>query len=235
MMHDCNHHRTNTHSFQGDPAQIFTSMDNDKIGPLWTRANLALKFLAYEYLKARAAAHSRAVGGSGENAILARLPGLDAAFPVCASPSEHAPLVEEFLATVTARSLEPPLRRALACCAQRLAAAHRALGRAFPAETRGAVPDVLAHIASFTGARVHDYYEDSGAPLACELADAATLASMTTPEGVDVCPRSEDLGRVVGERLLASSWGQRHFFFDLDEVDADLEGACLRLKSRLNP
>ena len=109
------------------------------------------------------------------------------------------------------------------------------MGRAFPAETRGAIPDVLAHIASFTGARVHDYYEDSGAPLACELADAATLASMTTPEGVDVCPRSEDLGRVVGERLLASSWGQRHFFFDLDEVDADFEGACLRLKSRLNP
>ena len=61
------------------------------------------------------------------------------------------------------------------------------------------------------------------------------VASMTTPEGVDVCPRSEDLGRVVGERLLASSWGQRHFFFDLDEVDADFEGACLRLKSRLNP
>ena len=235
MMHDCDHHRTNAHSFQGDPAQIFTSMDNDKIGPLWTRANLALKFLAYEYLKARAAAHSRAVGGSGENAILARLPGLDAAFPVCASPSEHAPLVEEFLATVTARSLEPPLRRALACCAQRLAAAHRDLGRAFPAETRGAIPDVLAHIASFTGARVHDYYEDFGAPLACELADAATLASMTTPEGVDVCPRSEDLGRVVGERLLATSWGQRHFHFDLDEVDEDFEGRCLRLKEQLDP
>ena len=102
-------------------------------------------------------------------------------------------------------------------------------------ETRGAIPDVLAHIASFTGVRVHDYYEDSGAPLACELADAATLASMTTPEGVGVCPRSEDLGRVVGERLLASSWGQRHFFFDLDEVDADFEGTCLRLKSQLNP
>ena len=68
-----------------------------------------------------------------------------------------------------------------------------------------------------------------------QRAGASTLASMTTPEGVDVCPRSEDLGRVVGERLLASSWGQRHFFFDLDEVDADFEGACLRLKSRLNP
>ena len=53
-------------------------------------------------------------------------------------------------------------------------------------------------------------------------------------EGGNV-PRSEDLGRVVGERLLASSWGQRHFFFDLDEVDADFEGTCLRLKSRLNP
>ncbi len=96
MMHDCDHHRTNAHSFQGDPAQIFTSMDNDKIGPLWTRANL-------------------------------------------------------------------------------------------------------------------------------------------TPEGIDVCPRSEDLGRVVGERLLATSWGQRHFFFDLDEVDADFEARCLRLKEQLDP
>ena len=64
----------------------------------------------------------------------------------------------------------------------------------------------------------------------CAAADAATLASMTTPEGVDVCPRSEDLGRVVGERLLASSWGQRHFHFDLDEVDAEFEGDCLWCK-----
>ena len=102
-------------------------------------------------------------------------------------------------------------------------------------ETRGAIPDVLAHIASFTGARVHDYYEDSGAPLACELADASTLASMTTPEGIDVCPRSEDLGRVVGEQLLATSWGQRHFYFDDREVDADFEGRCLRLMSQLKP
>ena len=136
------------------------------------------------------------------------------------------------MAEAKARALEAELVKATAAneaavaagdpagLAQRLAAAHRDLGRAFPAETRGAIPDVLAHIASFTGARVHDYYEDFGAPLACELADAATLASMTTPEGVDVCPRSEDVGHVVGERLLASSWGQRHFHFDLDEVDA---------------
>ena len=64
------------------------------------------------------------------------------------------------------------------------------------------------------------------------LANASSLAAWTD---LGPCPRSEDLGRVVGERLLASSWGQRHFFFDLDEVDADFEGACLRLKSQLNP
>ena len=65
--------------------------------------------------------------------------------------------------------------------------------------------------------------------------DMGPIASMTTPEGVDVCPRSEDLGRVVGERLLATSWGQRHFHFDLDEVDEDFEGRCLRLKEQLDP
>ena len=64
------------------------------------------------------------------------------------------------------------------------------------------------------------------------LANASSRAAWTD---LGPCPRSEDLGRVVGERLLATSWGQRHFHFDLDEVDEDFEGRCLRLKEQLDP
>ena len=68
---------------------------------------------------------------------------------------------------------------------------------------RGGLANVLAKIAGFVCELAHDYYEDADAPIASDLADAAKIKSMKTPDGADVFPRAEDVGRAFAAELLS--------------------------------
>ena len=68
---------------------------------------------------------------------------------------------------------------------------------------RGGLANVLAKIAGFVCGLAHDYYEDADKPIASDLADAAKIKSMKTPDGADVFPRAEDVGRAFAAELLS--------------------------------
>ena len=73
----------------------------------------------------------------------------------------------------------------------------------FRGAMRGGLANVLAKIAGFVCELAHDYYEDADKPIASDLADAAKIKSMKTPDGADVFPRAEDVGRAFAAELLS--------------------------------
>ena len=164
---------------------------------------MGLKCLVFDYLAAIAVAHRCVVCGSGENALRARFPSREAdfAFDVRANPPQHAPHLQSFLDTVTARPVDVPLRLALAAFAKGLARVERV--SIFRGAMRGGLANVLAKIAGFVCELAHDYYEDADAPIASDLADAAKIKSMKAPDGTYVFPRAEDVGSAFAAELLS--------------------------------
>ena len=120
---------------------------------------------------------------------------------VRANPPQHAPHLQSFLDTVTARPVDVPLRLALAAFVKGLARVECV--SIFRGAMRGGLANVLAKIAGFVCELAHDYYEDADAPIASDLADAAKIKSMKAPDGSYVFPRAEDVGRDFALELLS--------------------------------
>ena len=123
------------------------------------------------------------------------------AFDVRANPPQHAPHLQSFLDTVTARPVDVPLRLALTAFAKGLAPVERV--SIFRGAMRGGLANVLAKIAGFVCELAHDYYEDADKPIASDLADAAKIKSMKAPDGTYVFPRAEAVGRAFAAELLS--------------------------------
>jgi len=212
MADDCYHFRTNGISFQGDLAQVYFSLHDDTIGPLWNRATVVLMCMVYDFERRVAAGF--AVGGSGENALL-DLGLVDVAIDLRTGKPQHPPVVQEFIDSVKKRPVELPLRFALARCAQRLARADQT-SHFFRGTIRSGLSNILVTIGSFISERAHDYYEDADKPIAWDLADATKIAKMITLDGVDVFPSSAAVGRAVAAKILSEpgalmKWGAQNF------------------------
>ena len=212
MADDCNHFKTNGISFQGDLAQVYFSLHEDAIGPLWNRATVVLMCMVYDFERRVAAGF--AVGGSGENALL-DLGLVDVAIDLRTGKPQHPPVVQKFIDSVKKRPVELPLRFALARCAQRLARADQT-SEDFGATMRSGLSNVLVTIGSFISERAHDYYEDADAPIDWDLADATKIAKMITLDGVEAFPSSAAVGRAVAAKILSEpgalmKWGAQNF------------------------